>query len=192
MADPEYQQQLAIFEALFHDYHAKLHRYACTLLKDEDQASDIVQQVFVRLWEKREKVVMGDAIRGYLYRAVYTLCLNYIRDGKTKAQYIAHAGRNMDHIVEDKLQASELSNRINIIMESLPPQCRLVFVKSRIEGKKYAEIAAEMNISVKTVEAQIGKALSLFRSKLADYLVLILMLALAGWYKGWIITIIMQ
>jgi len=170
------KDHLEKFEQLFHAYHAKLHRYAYTLLKDNEAAGDIVQVVFKKLWEKRDELLMEDAIKGYLYKATHNLCLNSIRDQKVRDQHLQAVAFNtasMHSNARDKVMLNELTVRIQAVTESLPPQCRLVFIKSRIEGKKYAEIASELNISVKTVEVQIGKALKVFRSKLGDYLSLL-------------------
>ena len=172
------KDHLAKFEQLFHAYHAKLHRYAFTLLKDMDAASDIVQVVFKKLWEKRDDLLMEDTIKGYLYKATHNLCLNSIRDQKVRAQHLQVVALNTATIhgnARDKVMVNELTVRIQAVTDSLPPQCRLVFIKSRVEGKKYAEIASELNISVKTVEVQIGKALKIFRSKLGDYLSLLIL-----------------
>ncbi len=173
------KDHLAKFEQLFHAYHAKLHRYAFTLLKDAEGASDIVQVVFKKLWEKREELLMEDAIKGYLYKATHNLCLNNIRDQKVRAQHLHAVALDtgaLHNNARDKVMLNELTLRIQAVTDSLPPQCRLVFIKSRLEGKKYAEIASELNISVKTVEVQIGKALRIFRSKLGDYLSLLVLL----------------
>jgi RNA polymerase sigma-70 factor (ECF subfamily) len=172
---------LAIFEQLFHVYHARLHYYAFTMLKDPDAADDVVQLVFKKLWEKRDELLMEGAIKGYLYKATHNLCLNYIRDNKIRKRHTSAATAhtvNVESNTKDKVITGELTSLIHEVMGDLPPQCRLVFVKSRMEGKKYADIAREMDISVKTVEAQIGKALKIFRARLADYLVVILIIGI--------------
>ncbi|HVI47150.1 MAG TPA: RNA polymerase sigma-70 factor [Chitinophaga sp.] len=169
------KDQLTLFGQLFHVYHVKLHRYAFTMLKDNDAASDVVQSVFIKLWEKRDVLLMEEAIGSYLYKSTHNLCLNHIRNTKTREHHTQYAAADMTPVVnntKDKVLTAELSGRIQGVLESLPTQCRIIFIKSRMEGKKYAEIAAELEISVKTVEAQIGKALKIFREKLGDYLVI--------------------
>ncbi len=173
MEREQYNDTLAVFCRLFHAYHEKLHRYAFTILKDNDVAEDIVQTVFLKLWEKRERLQIEEKIGGYLYRATYNLSLNHIRDNKIRKKHIKEAKRSVPSLandVEENTLASELAKRIQDVMKGLPERCRLVFFKSRVEGKKYSEIAAELNISVKTVEVQMGKALKIFREKLQDYL----------------------
>lgn len=164
---------LAVFSKLFHVYHAKLHRYAFTILKDNDTAEDIVQTVFINLWERMDHLQLEDAIGSYLYKSTYNRCLNHIRNDKTREQRTYDAAGRMHQAVnnaEDRVRTTELSGRIQTVLENLPPQCRLIFVKSRMENKRYATIAMEMGISVKTVEAQMGKALKIFRDKLKNYL----------------------
>ncbi len=162
-----------MFHRLFHAYYEKLHRYAFTILKDNHIAEDIVQAVFLKLWEKKDQLLMENQIGSYLYRTTYNLSLNYIRDNKTRKRHIKNVSKTIHSSVDnvnEKLSGSELSIHIHEVIETLPPRCKLIFLKSRKEGKKYKEIAAEMNISVKTVEAQMGKALKIFREALKDYL----------------------
>lgn len=168
-----YDNKLAVFRHLFHAYYAKLHRYAFTILKDNHRAEDIVQNVFLKLWKNRDDILIGDKIGSYLYTTTYHFSLNYIRNHKVREQYMREAAGIANPPVDDVnegIAASELSVHIHTVIEKLPARCRTVFLKSRVEGKKYAEIAAEMNISVKTVEVQIGKALKIFRKELKDYL----------------------
>ncbi|WP_344978174.1 RNA polymerase sigma-70 factor [Compostibacter hankyongensis] len=164
---------MAEYCRLFHAYYAKLHRYAFTMLKENSAAEDIVQTVFLKLWEKKGQLLGEEKVGSYLYKSTYNLSLNYIRDSKTRGKHKQDAAQAIDPLVDnthDKILATDLSLRIRGVMEELPPQCRLIFLKSRVEGKKYAEIASELNISVKTIEVQIGKALKVFREKLKDYL----------------------
>lgn len=163
----------ALFRDLFYAYYANLHRYAFTMVKDNEVASDLVQTVFTNLWSQRKELLDEENIAGYLYKSVYNRSLNFIRDKKTRDQHLINASKSADNFTEDagnKVLAGELSERITRILATLPPQCRLIFEKSRLENKRYAEIAEELQLSVKTVEAQIGKALRIFRKGLKDYL----------------------
>lgn len=183
METARHTDQLAVFEKLFHAYHDKLHLYAFNILKDSEAASDIVQLVFKKLWEKRNDLVMEEAIAGYLYKTTYSLCLNDIRNNRIRREHTRlatiHTTRTNDN-AKDKVLTGELTRRIQQVLDDLPAQCRLIFIMSRMDGKKYAEIAKELDISVKTVEAQIGKALKIFKAKLSDYLVLILVILYIG------------
>lgn len=170
------------FRQLFITYYEKLHRYAFTLLKDEEAANDAVQSIFTRLWEKQGAIILEEGIKNYLYRSIHNHCLNVIRQGNSKEKYTlfqthSHQNKSLSGQPEDQMVARELQIRIKTAMESLPAQCKIVFLKSRDEGKKYAEIATELNISIKTVEAQMGKALKILREKLQEYLVILLVLS---------------
>lgn len=167
------KDQQALFCKLFYAYHARLHRYAYTIVKDADAASDMVQTVFINLWNQRKDLLKEKDIGSYLYKSTYNRSLNYIRDKKTRDQRAKDAMLSAEPTVSnarDKVLASQLSEKIHEVLQSLPPQCKIIFNKSRIEHKKYAEIAAELNLSIKTVEAQMGKALRIFREHLKDYL----------------------
>lgn len=167
-----------LFLHLFHTCYEKLHRYAYTLLRDSEDANDIVQTAFARLWEKRDTVVFEEDIKGYLYRSVHNLCMNNIRKEGARDRYMSYKSGDKDHFVrggtEQQALVRELEKKIAQATHALPEQCRVIFLKSREEGKKYAEIATELAISVKTVEAQMSKALRIMREMLADYLLTII------------------
>jgi RNA polymerase sigma-70 factor (ECF subfamily) len=157
--------ELAIeVEQYFQEYFEGLRRYACTLLRDEDEAKDAVQAIFLKLWEKGERLDRNLSIKSYLYTSVYNHCLNVKRHQKVKERHLA-AGKHQTYEMEDPTAQKENSLQIMATLEGLPPRCRQVFIMSRLEEKKYSEIAAEMGISVKTVEVQMGKALKLLRKK---------------------------
>jgi RNA polymerase sigma-70 factor (ECF subfamily) len=166
-----------LFERCFHDTYEGLHRYAHTMIKDNEEARDIVQKVFIKLWEKRHEVNIPGSAHLYLYTAVHNLCLNAIRDKKTRTNYISHYTHSETGITVASLaEEKELERQIYAAIDTLPPRCREVFCKSRLEGKRYAEIAGELQISVKTVEVQMGKALKILRSLLADAITTILII----------------
>jgi len=156
----------AEIEQLFRAHFEQLHRYAFTLLKSTEEAKDIVQAVFLNLWEKREALQINTSPRAYLFRSVYNECLNHIQKQATRNKHHQAAGYTGTYAETSVFREEEellTRERINKALEGLPPQCREVFVKSRAEQKKYTEIAAEMGIAVKTVEAHMSKALKLIR-----------------------------
>lgn len=174
------------FRQLFVTHYEKLHRYAFTLLKDEATANDAVQSIFTRLWEKQSAIILDEGIKNYLYRSIHNHCLNIIRQGNNRNRYTlyhinSHQNTSFSGGPENQMLARELQTKIKAATESLPAQCKIVFLKSRDEGKKYTEIAAEMNISIKTVEAQMGKALKILREKLQEYLVIFMVLSSLLW-----------
>ena len=156
-------------ENAFHRWYEGLHRYAFTLLEDNDVAKDVVQQVFFNLWEKRDTLQINISIGAYLYRAVYNGCINQ------RARVARHGpvdpdGPQQIMAAPDLLsEVKELQFVLSAAIADLPPQCKVVFLKSREEEKSYASIAEELGISIKTVEAQISKALKILRSALEKY-----------------------
>jgi RNA polymerase sigma-70 factor (ECF subfamily) len=165
------------FEMVFRTYYRPLCQYAYSFLNDRDEAEEVVQAAFINVWDKREQVEIQTSLKAYLYRIVRNSCLNVIKHEKVKKQHVAHEmvhGESTHEGVTQSVISSELEERISIAMKALPEQCRLVFQLSRFEELKYAEIAGQLNISVKTVENQIGKALKIMREQLKDYLPLFL------------------
>ena len=168
---------ITAFEMLFRTYYQPLCNYAYTFVQDRDEAEEIVQAIFLSVWEKRDKLDIHTGVRPYLYAMVRNAALNILKHEKIKQQHVALelavADRSVESVTRTVL-ASELETRIHKALEKLPEQCRLVFKLSRFEELKYAEIADQLNISIKTVENQMGKALKIMREQLKDYLPLFL------------------
>lgn len=161
------------FEALFKDHFKFLTYFALEYVKDYDTAREIVQEVFANLWEKRASIDLDKSPRSYLGTSVRNRCLNYLRDQKKydlEILDIEGIGARDELQDNDNLVSDELKLKIDEIITGLPEKCREIFHLSRNENKKYKDIAQELNISVKTVEAQMSKALKIMRKKLADFL----------------------
>jgi RNA polymerase sigma-70 factor (family 1) len=163
------------FDALFRAYYAPLCYYAASFTDgDMDEAEDVVQQTFVKFWEQRANLSIAWSVKAYLYKTVHNACLNRLRALKTREQY---KQRNMLELERQHVPPpgaeTELRERLQKALESLPAQCRQVFELSRFEELKYREIAEHLNISIKTVETQMGKALRIMRTHLADYLAIL-------------------
>jgi RNA polymerase sigma-70 factor (ECF subfamily) len=165
----------ATFEKVYKHFITPLHVYAISILKDEDTAKGMVQNVFMRLWERKERLNFSGSIKAYLYGAVYNECLNNLRHQKVKVNHQQH----VLYITKDKfdegtgMELLDLKEKLQQALNDLPEKCRTVFQLSRFEELKYQEIADELGISIKTVENQMGKALKTLRLKLVDYLPLI-------------------
>jgi RNA polymerase sigma-70 factor (family 1) len=160
-------------ELLFKKYYAQLVRFAKEILHSKDQAEDMVQEVFVKIWDKRESINIHTQIKSYLFVAVKNHCFNQLKVNERKYW--------MDETMEDDIRistpdssavidAKQLDQKIKDAIEALPPKCGLIFKMSRFEEKSYKEIAEALELSVKTVENQMGKALSIMRSSLSGYL----------------------
>jgi len=164
---------------LFKTYYQPLCNYAFTFVQDRDEAEEIVQSTFLSVWEKRETLAIHTAVKPYLYAMVRNACLNVIKHEKIKQQHVdgelAYAERSIESVART-VMASELETRIYAAMEKLPEQCRLIFKLSRFEELKYSEIAEQLDLSIKTVENQMGKALKIMREQLKEYLPILIIL----------------
>lgn len=167
------QRQEQAFEQVFKSNFKNLHAYACTLLKDEAEAEEVVQQVFFKLWERAGQLNISGSVVAYLYRAVHNQSLNILKHEKVRNQHrmhVVHASKHETESLRADGNAKELEERIRIALAELPEQCRTIFQLSRFEELRYREIAEKLDISVKTVENQMGKALRILRSRLVDFL----------------------
>lgn len=169
------------FEQLFKTHFAVLCHFAKQYVQDEDTAQDICQKVFIQLWQKRQTIDPEQSIVSYLFTAVKNRCLNHIRDHKkyrSKVLDLELAEEEWsfqdDHFVVEELKAS-----IAAALSTLPEKCRKVFEMSRYQQMTYKEIAEELAISPKTVEAHMSKAIKSLRIHLKDYLLVYLILL--GW-----------
>jgi RNA polymerase sigma-70 factor (ECF subfamily) len=169
------------FEELFRSFFPSLVLFAQKYVPDQDTAKEIVHNVFINLWEKRQQVDTGSPLKSYLFTSVHNRCLNYIRDQKKfdKDDTIFQRLDSTDFSDGvDRLEEQELEQRIYDALQSLPEKCREIFMMNRFDGLKYAEIAEKQGISVKTVETQMSKALKILREKLIDYLGMIILFIL--------------
>jgi RNA polymerase sigma-70 factor (ECF subfamily) len=165
------QGDIKQFEALFRSSYASLVRYAKTLIKDHDTAEEIVQDLFFRLWQNREKIKIESSLNGYLFRSVHNRCLHYIEHQKVVGRHEHEMSFEQSSVAEspaDVLHYKELQAKIARTIEKLPERCGQIFCMNRFDGLKYSEIAEKLSVSVKTVEANMGKALKEFRKALAE------------------------
>ena len=163
------------FEKLFRSFFPPLMVFAKKILVDEDDAREVVQQVFISVWEKRQEIDLSTSLKSYLFTSVHNRSLNMLRDRKkfSPAQVPDVAG---DWDVSSVIESMELEEKIMEVIGSLPGKCREIFELSRFEGLKYSGIAERLKISPKTVENQMSKALKILREKLSKYLAILLWL----------------
>jgi len=169
------------YEQLFDRWYEPLCRYAFTILRDMDDAEDVVQKTFCKLWDQRENLSIKSSINSYLYRIVHNESLNTVHQ-KTSHQehnlnYISMMNEVDDSVVET-ITANDLQLSIDKALATLPPQCRRVFEMSRMDQLSYSEIAKELNISTNTVENHVSKALKILRVELKEFLLLCFILQL--------------
>ena len=165
------------FERLFRDFFPPLMAFARKILGDEDDAREVVHQVFINLWEKRSEIDLSTSLKSYLFTSVHNRSLNAIRDRKKfSSEEVPDVAGDWD--VSAQIEGMELEGKIREAIDTLPEKCREIFELNRFEGLKYAEIAGKLNISIKTVENQMSKALKILREQLGKYLTLLLYLLL--------------
>ncbi len=165
------QSDRSALKVLFDTYYAELCKTAYRLLKDPDQVEDAVQQVFIRFWEKREKLTIESSVQAYLHRMTINESIAFLRKQKRRSeQELPQNHGDLAPDVETSFLASELQEHILKAITKLPPACQAIFRLSRMEGLSYKEIAVKQQLSVKTVENQMGKALRILRVELGNYL----------------------
>lgn len=165
------------FEELFRNYFTPLMAFSRRILGDEEDAREVVHQVFINLWEKRSELDLSTSLKSYLFTSVNNRSLNVIRDRrKFSSEEVPERAGEWD--VSTQLEAMELEEKIRAAIDTLPERCREIFELNRFEGLKYSEIATQLDISVKTVENQMTKALKLLREQLGKYLSILLWLML--------------
>jgi len=161
------------FEKLFKIYFPALMAFSKKILGDEDDAREVVHQVFINLWERRNHIDLSTSMKSYLFTAVNNRSLNMIRDRKKfSSEEVPEQAGALD--VSAELESMELEEKIREAINTLPERCRVIFELNRFNGMTYGEIAKQLNISVKTVENQMTKALKILREQLAKYLTLLL------------------
>lgn len=162
-SDPE-----KAFNIIYDQYYEKLCLSSYKILLDKSAAEDIVQEVILELWNKRDILEVNISLFAYLKRAVYNRSLNFIKArGKIASdEQVLILVRDKEDGIEDEMIGNEMKERLNKIIQGLPEKCRHVFSLSRYEEKTYNEIAEIMDISVKTVENQISKALKILRNSM--------------------------
>jgi RNA polymerase sigma-70 factor (family 1) len=158
------------YDKLFRDYYRPLSIFAVKYVSDLDLAREIVQNLFVHLYENRSSLVITTSLESYLYQSVRNRCLNQIKQRKTQKEHLENYSSDQEGAedLEAIIRENELEHAIFKIVDSLPPQRQNVFIMSRVNGLSNSEIAAKLNISKRTVETHISHALKILREKLGD------------------------
>lgn len=167
------------FEILFRKYYVRLCGFANKFIVNFTESEEIVQEVFLNIWKKRDQLSLDDEIRPYLFKSVQNLCFNFIEHQKVVDNYstvikVVYKNHVEDFSSYESVLYTEFQSRVDVAIGSLPEQCRTIFQMSRQDGLKYAEIAEKLGLSVKTVETQMSRALAKLKNELRDYLLVIL------------------
>ena len=175
------------FDSIYINNFSRLFLFAKEYVLFDEEAENIVQDIFLMLWEKREALRVDVSLTAYLFTLVKNKCIDFLRHQMVEQMYSENVKHEYNEELNVKLFALEsfdhnfsseedIETSLRNAIDKLPERCRLIFIKSRIEGKKYKEIAEELNLSVNTVEGQISIALKKLREELKDYLPLLLFL----------------
>jgi len=161
------------YSYLFATYYANLFSYACRIMNDQNEAEECVQATFCHIWDIRQRLEIRDSIKSYLFRSVYNACITLLRKKKVLAKYeesglldLYFARVIQNPQAEMRLIDSETRREILRTINTLPDRCKEIFVKCKIEGRTYSDVAESMEISVKTVENQMSIAYKKLREKL--------------------------
>lgn len=171
------------FEFYFDFYFGKITGFCTQFLGDDDEAQSVAQEAFIKLWLNRAKVQKISGVKSFLYTSAKTQCLDVLRHRAVKGKYlnvklneqeVRFNSEILSSLNFDDVSFAELEALVEKTILKLPLKCKTVFIKSRYENKKNHEIAEELNVSVKAVEANITRALKYFKVELSDYLVLLM------------------
>lgn len=160
---------IAAFKSFFDSVYYQLYFYCRKYISDPEDAKDLLQNVFMKLWEKREELEIHTSLESYIYRSVHNECLNYIRCSRP-TDSIDENIDNDDSPYQD-LTVHEIESIVEETVRHLPQQCQSIFRMSRIQGLRNQEIAEQLYISVRTVETQIYRALKILKIRLKDYII---------------------
>lgn len=165
------------FERLFNRYHDSLCLYSFGIIRNEEAAEEIVNDVFLKIWVKRDQIQIDYSVSQYLFRSVSNASTDFIRQNASLSQYsfvtidnLIHetVGTNEDYIIS-LLENDAIQKDVMKAVEQLPPQCKVIFCLSRFDLLTYNEISERLNISVNTIKTQISRALDVLRKRLEKY-----------------------
>lgn len=165
------------FELLYRTYSERMCLFASRFLCDREQAAEIVHDVFLNIWNNRQKLDLKNIYQSYLFTSTRNRCFTALEKEKTRTKFseVIRAAYQDDDDIDssDSLVAKEMENEIARSIEKLPPKCREVFLLSRYEKKKNGEIAKTLGVTEKAVEANITRALKELRKDLSEYLTIV-------------------
>jgi RNA polymerase sigma-70 factor, ECF subfamily len=169
------------FDVLYRRYSKKLYKFGHSILKLQEEAENLIQDVYLNFWENRHKVEKDNSVKSYLFTIAYNSAISIIRKKARESVFIEYL-RSLQEINEEpvnvELEYRELTNRLDEIIQALPLRQKEVYLLHKVEGLKYSEIADRLNISVNTIENHMSRALKTIRDKLGNYS----LIAILFWY----------
>lgn len=164
------------FNTIFNRFYSPLYFHCRKYISDPEEAKDLLQNVFLRFWERRRDIDIEVSLNAYLFRSVQNECLNHLRALRPNLSLTEVESEQLfpdiDGVIlpDEEAESREIERTIDLIIETLPEQCKKIFIMSRMQGMKNKEIAACLSVSVRTVDTQIYRALKIMRKGLKDYL----------------------
>jgi len=169
------QHDQAAFTEIYHRYWKKLFTVAANKIQDLEEAREIVQNVFISLWNRREQLEINSSLQNYLAVSVKYRVINVLDKLNTKRFYLDSLDQaHVDDSTQQWLDFMELKRQLSEFISDLPEKCRLVFIMSREEGYSHKEISEKLGISEKTVEGHLTKAIKLIKEQLNNYFITLL------------------
>lgn len=170
------QDSQEAFSLLFRTYYTDLVLFCGNFIKDKSACEDIVQSIFLKLWNDRKIIQIETSLKSYLLKSVRNSCFDAFRHQEIVRQYESEYENSVldCYDTENYMLYSDLYDHLRRALGQVPEQYRRVFEMNRFEGLKYREIAKELNVSERTVEVRVGKALEILRKQLKDFFVLLL------------------
>jgi len=169
------------FDVLYKKYCKRLYKFGNSILKSQVDTENLIQDVFLNLWENRNKVEKDSAVKSYVFTITYNSAISIIRKKVRESEYVGYL-KSLQEVNEEpvniELEYNELTTTLDKIVQVLPQRQKEVYLLHKVEGLKYIEIAELLNISVKTIETHMSRALKTIREKLGNYSLLTILF----WY----------
>jgi RNA polymerase sigma-70 factor (family 1) len=169
------------FDVLYKKYSKRVYKFGYSILKSPEESENLIQDVFLSLWENRYKVQKDSSVKSFVFTITYNTAISIIRKKARESQFIEYL-KSLQEITEEpvnvKLEYNELTTKLDEIINTLPQRQKEVYLLHRVEGLKYTEIAKRLNISVNTIETHMSRALKTIREKLGNYS----LMAVLFWY----------
>jgi RNA polymerase sigma-70 factor (ECF subfamily) len=169
------------FDVLYQKYCKRIYKFGYSILKSPEESANLLQDVFLILWENRHKVEKDSSIKSYVFTITYNSAISIIRKKARESEFIEYL-KTLQEINEEpvnvELEYKELTNKLDEIIKALPQRQREIYLLHKIEGLKYNEIAERLHISVNTIENHMSRALKTIREKLRNYS----LIAILFWY----------
>jgi RNA polymerase sigma-70 factor, ECF subfamily len=169
------------FDILYNKYSKRLYKFGNSIIKSQEETENLIQDVFLKLWENRNKVEIDSSIKSYLFTIAYNLSISIIRKKISESVFFEYL-KSLPEINEEpinvEMEYNELKNKLDEILQELPQRQKDVYILHRSEGLKYSEIAERLNISVNTIENHMLRALKTIRKKLGNCSLMVILF----WY----------